>query len=162
MKKKKKTDITKFLSLDWRSKGCWFMTRLLSHSVVSFSMTLYLLLSSGSTQEDSKSSQHDWNIVNWEVKLQNKQQKHSLWVTHIVELYLCSELYFRLGIKPRGIYGFYVDRFLGIYGLYEDRYLWICGFYEDRFIWVLWGQVFVGWWFKFEKLFIKLMNHNAT
>ena len=35
------------------------------HCLVSLSKTLYLLLSTASTQEDRKSSQHDWKIVDW-------------------------------------------------------------------------------------------------
>ena len=43
------------------------------HCVVSLNKTLYPLLSTGSTQEDRKLSQHDWKIVDWNVKLQHKQ-----------------------------------------------------------------------------------------
>ena len=39
---------------------------------MSLSMTLYLLLSTGSTQENRKSSQHDLRIVDWEVKHKHK------------------------------------------------------------------------------------------
>ena len=40
-------------ALHWGSKGCYFESHCrLSHSVVSLSKTLYLLLSSGSTQEN--------------------------------------------------------------------------------------------------------------
>ena len=35
------------------------------------SKILYLLLSTGSMQEDQ--SQHDWKIVDWDIKNQNKQ-----------------------------------------------------------------------------------------
>ena len=38
------------------------------HCAVSFRKTLYPLLSTGSTQEDKKTSQHDWNIVDWFIK----------------------------------------------------------------------------------------------
>ena len=38
------------------------------------SKTLHPLLSTGSTQEDP--SQHDWKIVSWDVKNQNKQTKN--------------------------------------------------------------------------------------
>ena len=38
---------------------------------MSLSKTLYPLLSTGSTQEDP--SQHNWKIVDWDVKNQNKQ-----------------------------------------------------------------------------------------
>ena len=37
-----------------------------SHCVVSLTKTLYLLLSTGSTQEDRKLSWHDWKIVDWD------------------------------------------------------------------------------------------------
>ena len=56
--------------LDWGSKGCLFETHQ-SHSVVSLSMTLCLLLRTGSTQEDRKLSQHDCKIVDWDVKHQS-------------------------------------------------------------------------------------------
>ena len=39
--------------------------------------TLYPLLSTGSTQEEP--SPHDWKIVNWDVKNQNKQTNTSFW-----------------------------------------------------------------------------------
>ena len=42
---------------------------------MSLSKIPYLLLSTGSNQEDKKSSQHDWKIVDWDVKHQNKQCK---------------------------------------------------------------------------------------
>ena len=35
---------------------------------MSLSKTLYLLLSTGSTQEDRKTSQHDRKIVDWDLK----------------------------------------------------------------------------------------------
>ena len=44
-----------------------------SHCVVSLSKTLYLLLSTGSTQEDP--SRHDCKIVDWEIKNQNEQTR---------------------------------------------------------------------------------------
>ena len=44
-----------------------------SHCVVSLSKTLYLLLSTGSIQEDP--SRHDWKIVDWGVKNQTKPTK---------------------------------------------------------------------------------------
>ena len=42
---------------------------------MSFSKTLYPLLSVGSTEEDLKTSRHDGKIVDWTVKLQHKQTK---------------------------------------------------------------------------------------
>ena len=47
-----------------------------SHCAVSLSNMLYTLLSTGSTQEDRKSSWHDWQIVDWDVKHQYKQLAH--------------------------------------------------------------------------------------
>ena len=38
------------------------------HRVVSFSKTLYPMLSTDSTHEDRKSSLNDWKIVDWEVE----------------------------------------------------------------------------------------------
>ena len=40
---------------------------------MSLSKTLFVLLSTGSTQEDRKSSRHGWKFVDWDVKPQNKQ-----------------------------------------------------------------------------------------
>ena len=49
-----------FPALDWVLKGCYFKAhRWWSHCVVSLSKTLYLLFSTGSTQEDRKPSRHD-------------------------------------------------------------------------------------------------------
>ena len=45
--------------------------------IVSLGKTLYLLLSTGPTQEDRKLSQHDGIIVDWELKHQHKQNKHT-------------------------------------------------------------------------------------
>ena len=45
-----------------------------THLVVSLSKTHLSLLSTGSTQEDP--SQHDWKIVDWDVKNQIKQTKN--------------------------------------------------------------------------------------
>ena len=58
--------------LDLRSKGCWFETHR-KRCIVSFSKTLYPLLSTGSTQKVRKTSQHDWKIVEWDIKHQHKQ-----------------------------------------------------------------------------------------
>ena len=44
-----------------------------SHCVVYLSKSLYSMLSTGSTQEGRKSSQHDWKIVDWDTKHQHKQ-----------------------------------------------------------------------------------------
>ena len=49
-----------------RSRGCWFKLHQ-RQCIVSLSKTLYPLLSTGSTQE---MSQHDWKIVEWDVKHQ--------------------------------------------------------------------------------------------
>ena len=38
------------------------------------SKTLYLLLCTSLTQEDKKSSRHDWKIVDWDVKQQNNKE----------------------------------------------------------------------------------------
>ena len=40
---------------------------------MSLSKMLYALLSAGSIQKDRKSSRHDRKIMDWDVKLQNKQ-----------------------------------------------------------------------------------------
>ena len=50
----------------------------LGHCAVSLSNTLYPLLSTGSTQEDRKMSQHDWKIVDCDVKHQHKQLSGSI------------------------------------------------------------------------------------
>ena len=50
-----------------------------SHCVVSFSDTPYLLLSTGSIQEDWELSRHDWKIDDKDVKHQHKQTTVS-WV----------------------------------------------------------------------------------
>ena len=42
---------------------------------MSFTKTLYPLLSTGSTQEDL--SQYNWKIVDWDIKKQIKQQTYS-------------------------------------------------------------------------------------
>ena len=55
--------------LDSRLRGCGFRPHW-RHSVVSLDKTLYPLLCTGSTQEVL--SQHDWKIVDWDVKSQNK------------------------------------------------------------------------------------------
>ena len=55
--------------LDWRLRGCGFEPHR-RHFVVSLSKTLYPLLSAGSTQEEP--SRHDWKIVAWYVKNQNR------------------------------------------------------------------------------------------
>ena len=47
------------------------------HCVVSFSKTLYPLLSTDSIQEDSNLFRHNWRIVDWDVKHQYK--KHNQW-----------------------------------------------------------------------------------
>ena len=58
--------------LDWGLKGSRFKPhRQPSIYVVSLSETLYLLFSTGSTQEDQ--SWHDWNFFDWGVKNQTKQ-----------------------------------------------------------------------------------------
>ena len=49
-------------ALDMGLEGYLFETHRF-HCVVSLSKTLYLLLSTGSTQEDKKSSRHVWKIV---------------------------------------------------------------------------------------------------
>ena len=41
---------------------------------MSFSKTLYPQLSTGSTQEDRKTCQHDLKIVDWDIKYQQKQK----------------------------------------------------------------------------------------
>ena len=43
---------------------------------MSLSKTLYPLLSTGSTREDP--FQHDWKIVDWDVKNQNNKKKKEL------------------------------------------------------------------------------------
>ena len=53
-------------AFDWGLKGCWFEP----HSR-SFSNTPFLLLSTGSSQENL--FRHDWKIVIWNVKNQTKQ-----------------------------------------------------------------------------------------
>ena len=58
-------------SVNVRSKGHWFKTQQGIY-FVSLSKTLYPLLSTGSTQENRKSSQHDLRIVDWEVKHKHK------------------------------------------------------------------------------------------
>ena len=57
------------LTRDWR--GCKFELHR-RHCNVSLSNTLYPLLSTSSIQEDP--SQHDWKIVEWDVKNQNLRQ----------------------------------------------------------------------------------------
>ena len=43
--------------------------------ILSMSKTLYLLLSTGSTQGDRNMSRHGWNIVDWDLKHQHKQTR---------------------------------------------------------------------------------------
>ena len=43
-----------------------------SHCVVSLSKKHYPLLSTASTQEDRKSSRHDWKIIDWNIKQESK------------------------------------------------------------------------------------------
>ena len=65
-------------AFDWRSMDCWFeLHRRWSHCVVSLSKTLYLLFSTGSTQEATY--QHDGNIVDWDFKNQTKQINLLFW-----------------------------------------------------------------------------------
>ena len=47
--------------------------RLAGGTVLSLSKTPYPLLSTGSTQEDNKTSQLDWKIADWDLKHQHKQ-----------------------------------------------------------------------------------------
>ena len=57
--------------LDWASNGIWLKPHhRQSHCVVCWSKTLYPLLSTGSTQEDT--SLHDFKIVDWNGKNQTK------------------------------------------------------------------------------------------
>ena len=51
---------------------------LTSHCVVSLSKTLYPLLSTGSTKEERKPSQHDSKIVNWHHNKQTNKQRVSI------------------------------------------------------------------------------------
>ena len=83
-------------ALDCGTKGCWFETqRQQSQSVVSLSKTLYLLLSTGSTQEDMKLSQHDWKIVDWDVKHQNEVQNQCDDQNSLMILYIDNSLHVR-------------------------------------------------------------------
>ena len=54
--------------LDLRSRGCEFELHK-RHCIVYFSKILYLILNTGSDQEDL--SEYDWTIVDWDVKNQN-------------------------------------------------------------------------------------------
>ena len=49
-----------------------------SHCVVSLSKAIYLLLNTGSTKEDRKTSGHDLKVVDWDVKHQIKQTKTTI------------------------------------------------------------------------------------
>ena len=61
--------------LDSRPRGHGFETHW-HHCVVSLSKTHLSVLSTCSTQEDP--SQHNWKIVDWDVKNQNKQTKSTI------------------------------------------------------------------------------------
>ena len=72
--------------LDLRSRVCGFEPQQ-RHCIVSLSKTHYPLLKTGSTQEDRKSSWHDWKIVDWDVKYQ-----HNFYFFSYLEL--CYDLFF--------------------------------------------------------------------
>ena len=58
--------------------------------MVSLNKMLYPLLSTGSTQkfEDRQSSEHDWNIVDWNLKHQLIRKKQ--WVVLYLDVYVRS------------------------------------------------------------------------
>ena len=70
------------------------------HCVVSLSKTLNPLLSTGSTQEDP--SQHDWKIVDWDVKNQSKQSNRSKSRGHVLCIQIDSSTQVNT-IRPRRI-----------------------------------------------------------
>ena len=73
---------TNFVGAQWHSWLCVSLGIQGFTVVCPLSKTLYLLLSIGSTQEDRKSPEHDWKIVDWDLIAYLKTNTTIFYFTH--------------------------------------------------------------------------------